>query len=384
MFLHLIDDSPQIKHLIQRTIAMFPEEHLFYVLTKTGKLKVIQPSDNVVPFIPNSENINILLNYISDFKAVFVHNLEIKKSLIVLNAPKDLIFVWGIWGFDYYYVFPELSRNIFQSYTKMLNIILFKHSIFFRNFIYTVHPVSRFVGIKSNNRIREKAAKRINFTFNNLKNYSEVFKVIDSDYKTRFNGIYYSIEYISKGFYYSQNQLGNNIFIGNSASNSSNHFDIFLQLKNKVLSNAKIVVPLSYGCPRYRRAINFIGKIIFKNQFSPLNNILSLEKYNEILSSCNVMIFNHNRAQAIGNIIFGVWAGHKIFLKKTNPVYRYLKNMGITVFSIEEELIKENINALEKDKQIQNRQVIESHYKEEKIRENYLEIINAISFRNDE
>ncbi|MFW5804107.1 MAG: TDP-N-acetylfucosamine:lipid II N-acetylfucosaminyltransferase [bacterium] len=379
MFLHLVDDSPQIKHLIQRTNEMFPKEHLFYVLIKTGKPKVVQSSDNVIPFIPDSENINILLKDISNYKAVFVHNLEIKKSLIVLKAPKDLIFVWGIWGFDYYYVFPELSRNIFQPYTKTLNIILFKHSILFRNFIYAIHPVSRFVGIKSNNRIREKAAKRINFTFNNLANYSEVYKVIESDFNARFNGIYYSIEYISKGFNSSQKQLGNNIFIGNSASNSSNHFDIFLKLKNKVSINTKIIVPLSYGCLRYKRTINFIGKYIFKSQFLPLNKLLSLERYNEILSSCNVMIFNHNRAQAFGNIIIGAWAGHKIFLRKTNPIYKYFKSLGVTVFSIDEELVSENLTALEIELQNNNRQIIEVHYGEVKIRENYMEIINAIN-----
>lgn len=384
MFLHLIDDSTQVKHLIKRTNEMFPEEHLFYVLTKTGNLNIVQPSGNVKPFIPDSKNISFLLKDISNYKAVFIHNLDFVKSYIVLNAPRDVIFIWGIWGFDYYYVFPELSRGIFLPYTKIINTILFKYSILFKNLIYAIHPVSRFVGIKSNNRLRAKAARRINFTFNNLGNFSEVYKVIKSDISTRFGGIYYSLEYISEGLNHSQNQLGENLYIGNSASNSSNHIDIFIQLKNKVPENKKLIVPLSYGCSRYRETINFIGKIIFKKHFFSLNKFLALERYNEIVLSCNVMIFNHTRAQAFGNIIFGVWAGHKIFLRKMNPIFKYFKSIGIIVFSIEEELIGENLNALEKETQMINRQIIEAHYNEKRIRENYMEIINAINLKCNE
>ena len=211
-----------------------------------------------------------------------------------------------------------------------------------------------------------------------MREFSELFRVVDIPEKNRFNGIYYSIEYITKEINKTNCTLGNNIYIGNSASNSSNHLDIFLQLEKLNLSNRKIIVPLSYGCSRYRFCINFLGKQIFKDKFEPLLKFLSIDEYNKILLNCNVQIFNHRRAQAIGNILFGIWAGHKVFLRKCNPVYQYLKSLNIEVCSIEEDLSVENISTLEKEKQIKNRKIIMQHYSERQIQKNYFEIIETI------
>ena len=378
MYLHIIDDSTQINHLIRRTNSLFPDKHVFYALSKTGKLEKVDEANNVIAIKSTKTNIIKITKELSVFNAVFIHNLCYTKSKIILNSSKNVRFIWGVWGFDYYYVYPRLFRNIFLPYTKLVNVLLFKHSLFAKHLLHVIHSVTKYVGIKSNNRIRQQAAKKIEFTVNNMREFSELFRVIDIPGENRFNGIYYSIESISRELNEARFTLGNNIYIGNSASNSSNHLDIFLQLKKLNLSTRKIIVPLSYGCSRYRFLINFLGKQIFKDKFEPLLKFLPIDEYNQILLSCNVLIFNHRRAQAIGNILFGIWAGHKVFLRKCNPVYSYLKSLNVEVCSIEEDLFIENINTLEKEKQIKNREIITQHYSEKQIRQNYLEIIRAI------
>lgn len=383
MYLHFVDDKSQINHLILRTNEMFPGEHLFYVISKNKNLSNVSKASNVHHFSPTKKNIKTIAEELPDYKAVFIHNLCYAKASIVDQASEKVIFLWGMWGFDYYYVYPGLFRKVFLPYTKIVNIILFKYSLTWKYLIHSLQPLLNLVGIKSPNYIRQQAAKKIDYSFNNMPEHSDVFKVFNIPLEKRFSFSYYSIEYLTEGIINSNFELGKHILIGNSASNSSNHLDIFVQLRKLPLQNKKIVVPLSYGCNRYKKLVNIAGQYFFKDKFIALTKFLSLSEYNSWLLSCNIMIFNHKRAQALGNIIFGVWAGHKIFLRKTNPVYRYLKSIGVTVFSIEEELDPENLYSLSKDIQIRNRQIIEAYYKEDKIRENYLDLINAINLRRE-
>lgn len=378
MYLHLIDDSPQINHVIKRTNILFTDKHIFYVLLKNKNIKNIVQSKNVIPIQTSNANYTKIAEDLNKYQAVFIHNLCYIKSKIILKSSNNIRFLWVAWGFDYYYVYPQLFKDIFLPYTKLVNVLLFKYSLSAKYLLHKIHPATKYIGIKSRDRIRQQAARKIEFTINNMREFSELFRVVDIPKNNRFNGIYYSIEYITKEINKTNFTLGNDIYIGNSASNSSNHLDIFLQIKNLNLGNRKIIVPLSYGCSRYRFFINFLGKQIFKEKFKPLLKYLSIGEYNKNLLNCNVMIFNHRRAQAIGNILFGIWAGHKVFLRKCNPVYNYLKSLEVEVFSSEDDLITANLNSLDRKNQLKNREIIEAHYSEKQIQKNYSEIIDAI------
>ena len=382
MYLHLVDDNKQIIPFILRTNEMFPDQHLFFVISKNNHLKNIPETSNIFHFLPGKKNIQALSKKLTDYQSVFIHNLCLTKARIINQASGRVIFLWSIWGFDYYNVYPVFYRNLFLPYTKIANLILFKYSLTWNHFLSLLQPLLHVAGLKSPNEIRQQAAKKINYSLNMMPEHSDVFKVFQMPLSKRFNFSYYSIEYLTEKIMNSNLELGKYILIGNSSSNSSNHLDIFLQLRKLPIQKIKIIVPLNYGCKRYKKLVNLAGSYLFKKNFIPLNQWLSLSEYHSWLLKCNIMIFNHTRAQALGNILFGVWAGHKIFLRKTNPIYRYLTNMGITVFSIEEELIPEHFNSLSKDLQLLNRQIIEVHYNEDKIRESYLDVINAINLQD--
>jgi hypothetical protein len=49
----------------------------------------------------------------------------------------------------------------------------------------------------------------------------------------------------------------------------------------------------------------------------------------------------HYRQQAFGTILMMILAGSKLFLSKFNPLYKWFKNKGVLVYSVEEELGKE-------------------------------------------
>ena len=279
MYLHFVDDKIPINHLIIRANEMFPGDHRFYVISNTGLLHKVIKAGNVIPFVASKPNIENVVQELKDYKAVFIHNLCHVKAQIVIKASDSVFFIWGIWGFDYYYVFPRLYRNIFLPWTIGANYFLLKHYLIAKRVLYTLHPLTKLFGIKSLDRLKIKATKKIHFTFNNLGSYSEVFQFLEIEPGKRFKGIYYSVDSITgplkseDGF-----RLGENIYIGNSASNSSNHIDLFIKLKKIKIGHRKILVPLSYGCPRYRMLVNFTGRFLFKQNYFPLNDFLKSKK----------------------------------------------------------------------------------------------------------
>ncbi|MBK7480393.1 MAG: hypothetical protein IPI69_12210 [Bacteroidales bacterium] len=68
--------------------------------------------------------------------------------------------------------------------------------------------------------------------------------------------------------------------------------------------------------------------------------------YTRTLQSCGIAIMNHYRQQAVGNILMMIWLGSKVYLSPLSTLYTYLKRIGIKVFSIEQDLVSDNPEAL--------------------------------------
>lgn len=379
MYLHFIDDVSQINHFINRTNDLFPGEHLFQVVSVEKQIEKINASEGIKLFQPTAKNIKKVASELKNFKAVFIHNLCYHKARIILKAPADTIFIWGVWGFDYYYVYPCFFGQIFLPYTKWLNFALLKLSLPYKSFFYTVYPVGKYLGFTSKCRIRQEAARRITYSFQNMPVHSDLNRVFKLPGEKRFRGLYYSVENFFPHTGLPLPEIsGDNILIGNSATNSSNHLDIFAKLKGIDLKGRKLIVPLNYGCKRYAWSVNLVGRQMFKSAFYGLLKYYPLPEYSRLLLECNVMIFNHRRSQAFGNVLFGIWAGHKVFLRKQNPVYSFMRDLGIVVFAIDDELVSEKLESLPNEIRINNRRIIENSFNEKQIRKNYLELLDAI------
>jgi len=129
---------------------------------------------------------------------------------------------------------------------------------------------------------------------------------------------------------------GENILVGNSASFSNNHLEIFGQLADLDISGRKIVVPLSYGNPEYRDEIVARGRRLFGEAFTPLIDMLSLEEYLSVVASCNVVIMNHKRQQALGNIGAALYHGAHLFLDEANTTVDFFRSRGAFIYTTKE------------------------------------------------
>ncbi|MFH5834125.1 TDP-N-acetylfucosamine:lipid II N-acetylfucosaminyltransferase [Halalkalibaculum sp. DA384] len=172
---------------------------------------------------------------------------------------------------------------------------------------------------------------------------------------------------------------GNNILVGNSASYSNNHLEAFEQLKKNKVEDKKIICPLSYGDEAYAEKIIKKGKDLFGSNFKPLKKFLPIREYQKILKSCGLVLMNHYRQQAVGNVLNAIHLGSKVYLNKKNTLYHYLNRIGCDIYSIENDFNasnKDKFNLLEKKKVMKNRKIIEDELSLGKICE---ELVHKIS-----
>ena len=99
----------------------------------------------------------------------------------------------------------------------------------------------------------------------------------------------------------------------------------------------KVFVPLSYGeNTKYIELIKNKGMELLGNRFIPLFNFMKFEEYIKLLSSVDIVIMNHYRQQAVGNLRFLLAKGKKVYLNEINPLYHYFKSEGIFLSNINE------------------------------------------------
>jgi len=123
------------------------------------------------------------------------------------------------------------------------------------------------------------------------------------------------------------------IQVGNSADPSNRHFEIFHWLAKHHARSIRVYAPLSYGNPEYRDKVITQGKELFGDILVPLTSLLSHEDYNKHLVSMDVLICNHNRQQAGGNISISLYLGKKVFLRSNITTWAYLtEKLGCRVF----------------------------------------------------
>jgi len=131
------------------------------------------------------------------------------------------------------------------------------------------------------------------------------------------------------------------ILVGNSASPTNNHIDIFEKLCRFKKKDIKLIVPLSYGNMKYAEKVKKVGEDFFGEKFIPLNKKLSPEKYSEVLSSVDVCVMNHNRQQGMGNIKALLYLGKKVYIRYGYPHQKFLSNNNIKVFNTDD-ILKES------------------------------------------
>lgn len=362
MRLHIMDDEKVIDRTIDYFEAVFPHENKYVVLLpqKVEKLKYIKNTRRVEICKYKSKEWFNVVKSINEYSEVIVHYLNPIKVRFI-NSIKHNKITWIIWGSDLYQGllanrgYRQYYDNYILSKSMMISKIRQKFPIV-ANLLDNIRLKKR---IKAISKISRVAAIEPDYKL--LLNYFP-----ELSHLKKYDFFYYPIDSIIGDTLKNKRCTGSRIMLGNSASPTGNHEYALQLLKNKEIHN-EIIIPLSYGPINYKNFV--INKI---KEYKPLtitilSEFLPLEKYNEMLLSCSNFVYANFRQEALGNIVIALYLGGKIFLDKKNPLYEYLKQLGLIIYSLEE-INSENIKKPLSDKDyVKNREIVFSLYNYNKL-----------------
>jgi len=153
------------------------------------------------------------------------------------------------------------------------------------------------------------------------------------------------------------------ILVGNSADPTNNHLEIFSLLEKFKHEDIELVVPLSYGDKKYAKQVIEYGRRSFKEKFYPIEELLPLSEYLNLLKRVEIGIFAHKRQQAMGNIITLLGMGKKVYIRNDITSWRTLKDLGVEIHDIYDfDLVREDEGAKQN-----NQATIKEVYSEENL-----------------
>ena len=156
---------------------------------------------------------------------------------------------------------------------------------------------------------------------------------------------------------------GPDVLLGNSATSSNNHAEALEMLRGRLGGDARVVVPLSYGNAGYADRVEALGRELLGERLEPLRGWMPIDAYNERIRRCGVVVMNHRRQQAVGNIGAALFKGAAVYLRPENPLFEFYRGLGATVRSIEDmERNERPLQPLSRDERERNRDVIGRYY----------------------
>ncbi len=279
---------------------------------------------------------------------------------------------WVFWSYEYYHR-PDINHLNFDhfstDYYKRKKTFLSNFKKTFSNTIKKILFIPVF---------------NINDLFKCYNDIEKFYSFLPMDFKNVFQYInnktceYHPISFISIEDMNSEivwGKITNEVMIGHAATPFLNHFEIMDKLYN-ISFSANLLLPLEYGEKQYRKDIKKRASILFNNRVEFLEKRLDMQQYYQRLSNIGYAIFNFRWQEALGNIVFLIWNGAKIFLKEESSVYQQFIVWDLIVFSIEHHLNKENItNLLTFEEKHKNKIIIENLFSEKKVKKYWEQLI---------
>lgn len=293
---------------------------------------------------------------LEEYDAVILHSMTDFALALLIRASANVKFVWIGMGYDYYdliYTDPSdmlesetlnVVKKVLPEYRRKRASKLLRQIL--KRILYTkgkskealIQRVELFCPVLlSESGILENKLGRF-WPKSVAWNYGAQSFVIDSDDPSETSCV--------------------NILVGNSATPTNNHLEVFNILRNISLPpDCKVIVPLSYGDTRYRNEILRLGEDILGGNFYPILEFLDFKDYSELIKTCSVVIMNHRRQQGAGNVTLGLYFGAKVFLNSVSPLFEFYKDKGFIIYSVEElkSELEQGINSLSKELAAMNR-----------------------------
>lgn len=301
--------------------------YFFFTKEKNYQFKYIKRSNGV--FIINSPIAYFKELRRKDVDIVFFHTMTGSDYLLTRIIRKKVRIIWWSWGYDIY-----MSRH---NANPLINIQLYKPLTLYYKQTLEKQDLSLLNRLKARvyERIREWAVKRVNYFIPSIPIDYELMKEHCPYFHAK--PFPYGLQRQETTFLV-RKQCGN-ILVGNSLTYTNNHLDIFESLYSIDLNpNRKIVVPISYG-DAFGGPDMFISLTHFAaDRVMWLKDFLSRDKYYAVFDNISHAIFGMIRQQGMGNVMYCLRTGVKVFFFRDSVITRQLKELGYIFFTIEDDL----------------------------------------------
>ena len=360
MILHLADDEKVISRAVEIFDKAFPEKNLFVVDIPSSDyiFKHVDLKEDVVSAVFGTNEFYKKVGDINQYSAIVFHNLTRNKCrFIQRNKNLSAKFIWILWGFDLY---SFLEAKGYDLYINKKDY----------NFLTRIKIVAKkFLQKHFYNILYAAAYKRIDICACPAKGDYDLLKekiVVDAKWQW-YN--YFPVDSIISKLNLGETVSGDNILVGNSGAITNNHVEAFRLLSKFDLGSRAVITPLTYGDAMNINHVINEGKKILPENFSPVLGFLPISEYNYVIKECSIVVMPHLRQQAVGNLIILLYLGAKVYLYQKNPLFNYFTGLGLTIFSIEKDLVNTNANALkalDAEKQSKNRAITLQEFNEAK------------------
>ena len=296
-----------------------------------------------------------LLDEVSSSECIVFHGFHPYFMGLLERCPPSCVTAWVPWGFETYGL-GRFSLGIMQPLTARCYVDMAVERRWVRRLakrllgpFFPGMALLRLANLRG--RLHERryiaALRRFDYVLTHMDEEVELIHRQGLSDAEHLPFCYGSLERtVGEGFKH-MHLRGSDILLGNSAALSNNHLDAIEKLRAFDLDGRRVFCPLAYGGASFGDALAEAGRVRLGDAFVPLMEFMPLDEYNNILSRCGVIVMNHERQQAMGNIITALWLGAKLYLNETTTVWRYLRRIGIKAYSISVELRPENPVALD-------------------------------------
>ena len=322
-----------------------------------------------------------------DYSMLVIHFLKVEIAQAIINTQSKIKIAWAFWGADGYGL--HLVNNLYSRKTIGLDKSLsWKANLYLdakRRVIRTLRLVGLFEPILAktnglkifrNESTLYKALLRVDYCLTHVK---EDFTLLVSTYQhlnLTWNNFFYLPQNTSGDKFISSMKEGI-VLVGNSGNPSNNHADVLLTLSNQKESPLEVICPMSYGSPiGYNNAILQLNSTNTKLNLNVITRFESLPKWEERMNEVSVVFFNHYRQQGLGNVVFLLCHGKRVYLNSKSTTYQYLKGIGCIVFKFG--IDKISYQSLTMEETDINRKCIESSYSPDKFVLNWENITDVL------
>jgi len=292
-----------------------------------------------------------------EIHTTYVHFLSTSIAYLLLRSGlADKTLYWIMWGADFYRL-PRVRADYFLPLSKE----------FMPRIDGIKSRVSKFLSLPSFDHV-ERILPKVNY----FVGYPEEYNHVQSEMNL-------SMELVPWEFYFDMTEMERpainhgtgKILIGNSDDPTNNHLDILELLISKGMMSHPLIMPLAGANPDYRLAI---CDKAHEFNIDLLEEFIDLSSFFKKMEEVSYVIYGHLRQQGVGTILPLIYAGKKVFMWESNPLFSIFERWGLQIFSLDK-MTPEDFFPLSQMQVDNQRHTLEQFISHQKGNERWLEIL---------